>query len=62
MRYLVKDKSQQAVVINIQYKQIPGGPLDPCYSHCSVEYRVGCRRRQLIGEVVQSRRRPLLES
>ena len=37
MRYLVKDKSQQAVVINIQYKQIPGGPLDPCYSHCSVE-------------------------
>ena len=37
MRYLVKDKSQQAVVINIQYKQIPGGPLDPGYRHCSVE-------------------------
>ena len=47
MRYLVKDKSQQAVVINIQYKQIPGGPLDPGYRHCSVEYRVGCRWRVL---------------
>ena len=55
MRYLVKDKSQQAVVINIQYKQIPGGPLDPCYSHCSVESTEW-------SEVVQSRRRPLLES
>ena len=47
MRYLVKDKSQQAVVINIQCKQSPGGPLDPGYRHCSAEHRVGWKWRVL---------------